>query len=152
MEGSTNSTRQLSPFKRILIGLDVSDQTDLVVQASAYLVRTFDAEPLVVTVVNVPTNAAGNEMDGNPANKDEIQLQDELSAHLQKYFGERARNMEVKVLHGDPSERISEYADYSNSDLILVGSKNEGALRKAVLGSVSGSLANKSKKSVLIVK
>ncbi len=149
MEGS-NSTD--SPFKKILIGLDLSNQTDLVIERSAYLVRTFGAELQVVTVVHVPTSTAGDEMDGNPANKGETQLQDELMNRLHKYFGDSVRQMEIKVLHGDPAERISEYADYTKSDLIIVGSKHEGAFRKAVLGTVSGSLANKSKKSVLIMK
>jgi nucleotide-binding universal stress UspA family protein len=151
MEDS-GSTKEASPFKKILVGLDLSDQTDSVIATSAYLARTFGADLQVVIVVNVPTSTAGNEMDGNPANKGEIQLQDEILKHLHKYFGDSARKMEIKVLHGDPAERISEYAVFSNSNLIIVGSKREGALRKAVLGSVSGSLANKSRISVLIVK
>jgi nucleotide-binding universal stress UspA family protein len=152
MESSESMKENTIPFKKILIGLDLSDQTDLVIETSVCLAKTFHAELVVVTVVHVPTSSAGNEMDGIPANKEEIKLQDELTTRLHKYFGDSARRIEIKVLHGDPAERISEYADYSKSDLIIVGSKREGALRKAVLGSVSGSLANKSKKSVLIVK
>jgi nucleotide-binding universal stress UspA family protein len=140
------------PFRKILIGLDVSDQTDQVIKISACLVRLFRAEIEVVTVVNVPTTSAGNEMDGSPANKEEIRLREELLSRLSRYFGEEKNSFELKVLHGDPAERISEYADYSKCDLIIVGSRAQGAFKKAFLGSVSGSVVGRSKKSVLIIK
>jgi nucleotide-binding universal stress UspA family protein len=141
------------PFKRILIGLDVSDQTDLVIQIAAYLVNAFKAEAQVVTVINVPTTSAGNEMDGTPANQQEIRLRDELISRLHHHFKEdMLRKIEVKVLHGDPAQRIAEYADYSDSNLIIVGSRGQGALKRAFLGSVSESIAGRSKRSVLIVK
>jgi nucleotide-binding universal stress UspA family protein len=150
---STFSSNGERPFKKILIGLDVSDKTDRVIQTSAYLVRVFKAEPEVITVVNVPTTSAGNEMDGIPANQEEIHLRDELISRLHRHFGQdQLAEMEVKVLHGDPAQRIAEYADYSRCDLIIVGSRGQGAIRKAILGSVSESVVGRSKRSVLIVK
>lgn len=141
------------PFKKILIGLDLSDQTDLVIRTSAYLARVLKAEAQVVTVVNVPTSNAGNDMDGTPANQEEIRLREELLSRLHHYFEDLEPNgIDVRVLHGDPGERISEYADYSDSDLIVVGSRNQGTLKRAFLGSVSESIVGKSKRSVLIIK
>lgn len=141
-----------SPFKKILIGVDISDQTDAVIATSRRLAEIFGAEVQVVTVVNVPTHSPGNEMDGTPANNQEIQLHDELLARLHKYYHDEANSLDVKVLHGDPAERIAEYAEYSNSDLVIVGSRKQGALRKAIVGSVSDSVAARCKKSVLIVR
>lgn len=141
-----------NPFRKILVGLDNSDQTDLVIRVSSFFTSILGATAEVVTVINVPTNSAGNEMDGLPANQDEIRLRDALIERMHKVYGDRAKGMEVKVLHGDPAERISEYANYAHCDLILVGSRAQGAFRKALLGSVSGSVAAKSKVSVLIVK
>ena len=141
------------PFKKILVALDISDQTELVIQTAAYLINALNASAEVVTVVNVPTHSPGNEMDGTPANKDENQLREDLISRLHPYFtDEEIRKLEMKVLHGDPSERITEYADHSQCDLIVLGSRSQGALKKAILGSVSGSVVAKSKKSVLIVK
>jgi nucleotide-binding universal stress UspA family protein len=150
MPSTTNVER---PFKRVLIGLDVSDQTDLVIRISAYLLGVFNAKAEVVTVIKVPTTSAGNEMDGIPANQEEIRLRDELLSRLHRYFGEdKLKELDVKVLHGDPSQRIAEYADYSSSDLIIVGSRGQGALKKAFLGSVSESVVGRSKRSVLVVR
>jgi nucleotide-binding universal stress UspA family protein len=139
-------------FKNILMGLDLSDQTERAVQAAAALSRAFGSIVHAVTVVNVPTSSAGNEMNGTPANQDEIKLRDEILYRIHKVFGEETRNIDVKVLHGDPGERISEYAEYLNCDLIVVGSRGQGILRKTIFGSVSGDIVNKSKRSVLIVK
>ena len=147
-----NSSGGSVPFRKILIGLDLSEQTDVIIEKSAKLAGTSKASVEIVTVVNVPTNSAGNELDGSPANDEEIRLRDYLISRLHRYFGDEVKNLEVKVLHGDPAERLSEYAEYSNCDLIVVGSRSRGALRKAILGSVSGSVAAKSKTSVVIVK
>ena len=140
-------------FNKILVGLDHSEQTDaVVIAASAYLARELRALVEVVTVINVPTNFAGNEMDGLPASDEEISLRENLRKLVHQGFGEGAENIEIKVLHGDPAERISEYAEYLGCDLIIVGSRAQGALRKTIFGSVSDSVAARSKISVLIVK
>jgi nucleotide-binding universal stress UspA family protein len=141
-----------SPFRKILIGLDTSDESDRVIETAARLVRALDSQVEIVSVVNVPTAGAANEMDGNPANQKEIRLREEILERLHRHFGEKAQEIEVKVLHGDPPERISEYADYAKCDLIIVGSKRQGAFAKTILGSVSRSVVMKSHKSVLVVK
>jgi nucleotide-binding universal stress UspA family protein len=149
----TDLPKLARPFKKILIGLDLSDQTDVVIQTSAYLAQVLRAQAQVVTVINVPTSNAGNEMDGSPANQEEIRLREELLSRLHRYFEEdETKEIDVRVLHGDPGQRISEYAEYSDSDLIVLGSRNQGALKRAFLGSVSESVVGRSKRSVLIVK
>jgi nucleotide-binding universal stress UspA family protein len=153
MSGNEESSRaQEGLFKNILVGLDISDQTEPVIQAVAALSRAFGSTVHVVTVVNVPTSNVGNEMNGTPANQNEIRLRDEVLYHVHKVFGEETHNIDVKVLHGDPGERIAEYAEYLNCDLIVVGSRGQGILRKTIFGSVSSAVASKSKRSVLIVK
>jgi nucleotide-binding universal stress UspA family protein len=141
-----------NPFREILVGLDLSDQTDAVVSTAAYLIESLKAQAEFVTVVNVPTSTVGNEADGVPASQAEIRLRDELLDHLHRVFSDEADGLIVKVLHGDPAERISEYADYRKCDLIIIGSRRESALRKTILGSVSRSVTMRSNISVLIVK
>ncbi len=46
----------------------------------------------------------------------------------------------------------AEYAEYSSCDLIVIGSRGYGPLKRAILGSTSSAVAGVSKNSVLILK
>ncbi len=114
--------------------------------------KALGAEILVCSVVSIPTSVQGNEQDGYPANAEEQSALDKIKELLHREFGSESEKIEAKILHGYPAERISEYAEYSNSDLVIVGSRGQGALRKAFLGSVSSSVASRCKRSVLIIR
>jgi nucleotide-binding universal stress UspA family protein len=58
----------------------------------------------------------------------------------------------VVVLTGNPATAILEYAQESNSDLIVMGSRGLGAFKEWMLGSVSHHVVQQSKVPVLIVK
>lgn len=140
------------PFTRILLGVDRSEQSSRTIQTAAYLVRAFRADLIVAHVVNVSTGVAGDEFDGMPANREERAILDSLELLVHQTFGADSDKIDVKILHGDPAERLSEYADYSNCDLIIVGSRRQGAFKAAVRGSVSASTVSRSKKPVLVLK
>lgn len=140
-------------FRKILVGVDTSDQTPYVLKIASYLSGVLDSKVLVCNVANVVTSVRANERDGFPANDEERRIIDELSVKIHEAFGNAYETrVETKMLHGDPSERISEYAEYSGCDLIIVGSRSHGLFKKTLLGSVSSSIASRSKKPVLIVK
>lgn len=122
------------------------------VSTAVHLTKSLGSQVEFVTVVNVPTSTQNNEFDGMPANQEETQLRDKLLASLHLVLDDNRDALAVKVLHGDPAERITEYADYCKCDLIIIGSRKESALRKTILGSVSRSVAMRSNTSVLIVK
>ena len=144
---------QDAPFSRILVGVDASDQTPGVLQRARRLSDAIGAEVIVCTVANIPTSVEGNEQDGYPASKEEQAVIDKLEEIVQhEYDSDSDKKIEVKILHGDPAERISEYAEYSNCDLVIVGSRGLGGLRKALVGSVSSSVASRCKGSVRIVR
>jgi nucleotide-binding universal stress UspA family protein len=131
----------------------MSDDTPHVVETAAYVAKSFGSKVLACYVANVPTSVQGNEMDGSPANANERKIMDELRQMLHHGFGATlSEKIELKILHGDPAERLAEYADYANSDLIIVGSRSMSTIGKALRGSVSTTLVTRSKKPVLVVK
>lgn len=140
------------PFRKILLGIDLSEHAPRIMKIIAYLAESFKADIVVANVVNVRTGVAGDESDGSPANKEERNMLDSLNLLVHQAFGVRGDKVDVRVLHGDPAERLAEYAEYSNCDLIVVGSRGQGALRAAFLGSVSSSIVTRSKKPVLVLK
>lgn len=143
---------QAATFSKILIGVDASDQTQGVLRHAHGLSKALGAGIVVCSVVNVRTAVEGNEQDGFPANDEELSLVNRIKELAHSEFGNDLEKIDVKILHGDPAERISEYAEYLNCDLVIVGSRGQGALKKALLGSISSSVASRCKKSVLIVR
>jgi nucleotide-binding universal stress UspA family protein len=141
-----------SSFQRILVGVDTTAHTTHVIQAAASLSRALGAKVLVCTVANIPTGVQGNDVDGFPANDKERSTLEKVKEIVHSEFKNGAESVEIKILHGDPAERICEYAEYSDCGLVVVGSTEQGSLKKALLGSVSASVASRCKRSVLIVR
>ena len=67
-----------------------------------------------------------------------------------KHFG--AKNIESKVVLGNPAEEIVEYAQDRKADLIITGCRGFGKLKSLVLGSTSNRVTQLAKCSCLTVK
>ncbi|ESW17742.1 hypothetical protein PHAVU_007G264400 [Phaseolus vulgaris] len=59
---------------------------------------------------------------------------------------------ESMILNGDPREMICEAADQMQVNLLVLGSRGLGALKRTLLGSVSDHCAHHARTPVLIVK
>ncbi|KAK9289741.1 hypothetical protein L1049_007900 [Liquidambar formosana] len=64
----------------------------------------------------------------------------------------RAVKAEALILDGDPKEVICEAAEQMHIDLLVVGSRGLGMIKRAFLGSVSDYCAHHAKCPILIVK
>jgi nucleotide-binding universal stress UspA family protein len=71
---------------------------------------------------------------------------------IDKYFSHQQILIESKILYGDPADKICQYADAIDADLVVIGTRGRGALRAALLGSVSEKVVRNCKRSVLVVK
>jgi nucleotide-binding universal stress UspA family protein len=98
-----------------------------------------------------PTTGAANEADGSPANEEELAINQELRARLNDHLGGDARAIPIHILHGDPGQRICEYAEYTQCDLIVLGTRAKSSFGKWVRGSVSKYVAGNSRRSVLLI-
>lgn len=148
---SNHHVSEHAPFRKILIGLDISDQTSGILKIAKHFMQV-NSQIIICNVAQMVTSVEANDVDGFPSNQQERKTLDDIKELLHDEFGNDSERIEVKILHGDPAERISEYANYLNCDLIIVGSRSQGALRKALLGSVSGSVVSRAMKSVLVVR
>jgi nucleotide-binding universal stress UspA family protein len=57
----------------------------------------------------------------------------------------------TQILSGDPARELRERASHEDARLVVVGSRERGALRRALLGSVSAALASSAPVPVLVV-
>lgn len=85
---------------------------------------------------------------------EENQLKDkeEKIKELAKIFDNTDAVVDIKTIHGHPAKMITKVAEEGNYDLIIIGSRGLGGIRKVVLGSVSNAVMQGTNVSVMVVK
>ena len=71
---------------------------------------------------------------------------------VEEEFDKKRRKVTVKIVKGDPVKRIASFAAEENYDLIVIGSRGLGGVKKFMLGSVSSGVIKQATINVLIVK
>lgn len=150
-EGSGTVSGPTSWFRKFLVALELTENDAGVLQVLAPLVNTFDTQLVIVHVITTGTSVAGNALDGSPANEQEKAKLTDMRARVESAGLRRARSVEFQILHGDPSERLVEYAEFCHCDLLVLGSHHRGVLGRLVRGSVSTDVVTRSRRSVLVV-
>lgn len=143
--------------RRILLSLDGSKEADaaawIAVEISAatgseiYLIRVLETEPY--PPYPEPVYRADWEAELERAKR-----------HVRAFLDERARLMQtegVKIADahlalGDADKEIVRLAEDMHADLIVVGSRGLGGVRRALMGSVSDSVMRHAHCSVLVVR
>jgi nucleotide-binding universal stress UspA family protein len=147
---STSAARR-RPFRRMLVAADSRYPGSASLPALLQFVHLFDAEMVICHVVMRPTSVAGNELDGNPANPEETGILQELRLAVVREFGSPGRDLPIKILHGDPGQRICEYAEFADCDVIVLGPREKASLAKALRGSVSKYVVGNTRRHVLVL-
>jgi nucleotide-binding universal stress UspA family protein len=139
------------PFRSLLLAVAPRKPGGPVPARLWQLARSSGSHLTICHVVMRPTSSAGNETDGTPANAEETRIVRELRAEAVGHLGERGRSTPILILHGDPGQRICEYADFADCDLIVLGPRERGSLAKALRGSVSRYVVANSRRNVLVL-
>jgi len=140
-------------IRRLLVAIDNSKFASAVVEEAVKLATRLGSDVTILSVINVSSLFATEE-EVDSANIEE-QERKSLFLHqslIEKHFNHLTILIESKILHGDPAEKICEYAETMETDLVLVGTHGKGALATAVLGSVSRKVADNCKRSVVVIK
>jgi nucleotide-binding universal stress UspA family protein len=138
------------PPPRPLLALVPGRSSDRAWASAAGLLRD-QPGVCVCHVVLRPTGVAGDDLDGNPANDEEIAIVQALRGELVAHLGPSGRTVPIRILHGDPGQRICEYADFLDSGLIVLLRGGPPTLGKRLQGSVSKFVAGSSQRSVLLL-
>ncbi len=142
----------MAPFPEIiLLATDGSQEAALAAHKAAELAQTAGAE-LHLLYVGPPLP-----MPWTPT--DEELMRRRIQEHHKKLDEEveriRASGVEITQAHlkfGEADEKIIIMAEELGADLIVVGSKGFGGLRRALLGSVSDSVVRHAHCPVLVVR
>ncbi len=143
-------------MKNILVPVDFSDITSDVVKEADLLAHKFSAKLWLIHIIapNYDTHAHGyksypklmrNQLAGHF--RDEHRKLQKLAEGLRKSEDDTT----AMLIQGETVETILKEASKVSADLIVLGSHGNGALHKALLGSVSEGVLRKSPCPVLIM-
>ncbi|KAL0346932.1 UNVERIFIED_CONTAM: hypothetical protein Scaly_1709200 [Sesamum calycinum] len=122
-----------------------------------------EQEPNTITLVNVQPvfqpfiYPAGPVVYATPAVIDSVKKAQEqnaanILARALRICKDKKVKAETLILEGDPKDRICQVAEQLHVDLVVVGSRGLGTIKRALLGSVSNYCAHHAHCPVLIVK
>lgn len=145
-------------MKKILVPIDFSDVTELVIENAKFFAKSFDAELKVIHVFSPTLKGVMNEI-MLPMNyeilRDELAI--ELKSEHKKMFEikQKLSNENVKVkaflLGGKVSEVILSQVNEYAPDIIVMGSHGHGYVAKALLGSITISVLKHVKCPVAVI-
>lgn len=152
-------------MKKILVPIDFSDVTDLVVENAKLFAKALDAEVKIIHVVpllqevNLQTARGVGGVFVEPINygtlRDGIagELKDEHKKlhDIKDQFTKENLKVKTSLIEGKPTEvilsKITEYAP----DIIIMGSHGHGYLKKVLLGSIAMFVLKHAQCPVIIV-
>lgn len=138
-------------YKRILVGLDLSEESSQVLQKAAEIGRASSADLSLVHVIEPLTFAYGGDI---PMDLSEVQeqLQNQAREQLRKAAGPLNVPTERQhVILGQPATEVHRLADELEADLIIIGSHGRHGLA-LLLGSTANGVLHGARCDVLAVR
>jgi nucleotide-binding universal stress UspA family protein len=150
---SVTSTNGGHVTSSILCGIDGSHQARLALRHAARLAPALGVRLVVAHVVQLPLPSP--RVGGTAGEPTDIPIDALLKggeAILEKLLEEEGLGrVERRVMLGFPADCLADLADDEAAELIVVGSRGRGALKRALLGSVSSDLIGVARCPVLVV-
>ncbi|MBM3943019.1 MAG: universal stress protein [SAR202 cluster bacterium] len=150
-------------YQRILVPLDGSEVSALALEHARALAQCFGSVVHLLQVVDQADEVDAPGVTDNPAASQYAQdlarrfLSPNL-AEARDYLSEAAApllaagiRVEFTVGEGSPAEKIVEYAQQRNVDLIVMGTRGRGGIQRLVMGSVTARVLRASGLPVLVV-
>jgi len=143
-----------SNFRRILLATDGSEEAELAARVAVELVNSTGSELHVVHIKLVPITPPYPEVldwreDLERAEREARELLDEQVKKVEDAGGTVAGAHLREEL---PAEEIVALAEELGADLIVVGRRNRGRIRRALAGSVSDWVVRHAPSPVLVVR
>lgn len=134
--------RERKEISKILVPVDGSENSQKAFEHAVALARETDSK---MTLMNVLEPSFF---------KVKPELSKEIGSQILSQAADHAKGVKVdqKLESGDPAETIIKIARDEEYDLIIMGSRGHGAMKRWLLGSVSDHVIHYTDRSVLLVK
>lgn len=145
-------------FKSIVTGTDGSPQAERALQlalemakadpeASVYVVAAFD--PLSKEQFRRLTDVVPDDLHSR---RPKDYQEDPIATHARSFFAEAGIQADVEECLGEPTDVLLAAAKRHDADLLIVGSRREGLIKRAIHGSVSTKLVHHAPCTVMVVR
>ena len=140
--------------KIVVVGIDGSEQSMRAAGAATALVRKNEARLMIVTVVRPPEGWWG--IVGSPPTAEA--LGDSLSDAQRDVLDRTLRSVDLSNVSyetreeiGEPSSQLIDVCTRVDADILVVGRRGAGLLRRMVVGSVANHVVHEAPCPVLVV-
>ncbi len=123
-------------MKTIVVGYDGTEPADRALERAAELAEAFGSKLIVTTVVPV---------------EDEVSPVEELR-RARTLLQEKGLAVEYQPAIGEPADALVEVAEKYGPDLIVVGTRDPGAVQRMLGQSVSQAVLRQARCNVLVVR
>jgi len=144
----------VSLLKKIIVGVDGSEESDSAVKKAIELAKPLNAKIILVHVVSHNLIDVLGKTTGEDSEKLKAKFLAEgkkILEHDKNIVENAGLEVETKLLEGSPANEIIEEASRSNADLIVVGSRGIHGAR-GILGSTAERTVRYSEVPVMVVK
>ena len=143
---------------RILLATDGSKEAELAARTAVDIAATTNSELHMVTVTrleygpayDIPESGVVQQSTYEAIERKARELLDEQVKKIEQSGGTIPQ--EVHLLRGHPDREIVHLAEEIGAGLIVMGSRGQGGVRRALMGSVSDSVVRQAHCPVLIVR
>jgi nucleotide-binding universal stress UspA family protein len=146
-------------YERILVPTDGSDVAENAVEHALDIAEQYGAEVHALYVVDTDSMSltlGGEQLDRIEQGRfDEMEEVKDKADAATDYVADRARERDLEVVEhvssGRPHEKVAEYAEDNDVDLVVIGSHGRSGVRRALLGSVTERVLRETHVPVLVV-
>lgn len=142
-------------YKSIMVATDGSELVKKAVDTAVEIARLSGAKLYAVYVVVSGSYTVGHPRDigWERAMREHLSAEGREAIAYVETAGKTA-NIEVEpvILEGSPADKIVDFAEENDIDLIVMGTLGRSGIQKLLLGSVAQNVVRHSRKAVLVVK
>ena len=139
---------------KLIVAVDFSDPTDLILRVARRLAKSLDASVWVVHVAEPEPDFVGYDAGPEVVRGQVAKELREEHRRLQQYTDQlREADVDAKAMlvRGPTVQSLLEMAEKQGADLIVVGSHGRGMVAEAILGSISQGLIRAGRWPVTVV-
>lgn len=141
----------MSEYKKIMLAIDLTEESLKVAERATQLARTFGAELHVVHVIEPLSLAYGGDVPMDLSTVQE-QIQDQAASHLREFSAIlNVPETRQHLIFGRPESEIQRTAEEAGADIIVVGSHGRHGLA-LLLGSTANGVLHGASCDVLAVR
>ena len=123
-------------MKTIVVGYDGTEPADLALERAVELAKVFGSKLIVTSVAPV---------------EDEVSRVEELE-RARALLQEKGLDVEYQPAIGEPADALVEVAERYGAELLVVGTRDPGAIQRMLGQSVSQAVLRQARCNVLVVR